>query len=162
MSASPPHHAELGAPLDAILPRALPVRLPRRCLLFRLGDDLLTRLPISRKATCLLVSRGRNANNGVAACGPIDCVGPCFLGRRTVVCLTVLRQGVRVIVLRLVVDRQGGLAAGPEVGFCFWVVEAPDLNVWRQEQAVFSRRVRAVVAAVFVFGVMFSPSTGPC
>lgn len=154
------HHAELGAPLDAILPRALPVRLARRCLLFRLGDDLLTRLAISREAACPLVSRRRNANNGVAACGRTDWVGPCFVGRRTVVCRTVLWQGVRVLVLRLVVDWQGGFAAGPEVGFCFWIVEAPDLDVWRQEQAVFGGRVRAVVAAVFVFGVMLSPSTG--
>lgn len=65
---------------------------------------------------------------------------------------------MRVLVLSLVVDGQGCFAAGPEVGFRFWVAEAPDPYVPGEEEPVFGRSVGAVVAAVFVLCVVLSPS----
>jgi len=72
--------------------------------------------------------------------------------------LTVLWQDVPVLLLlSLVVDRQGVLASGPQVGFCFGGAETPDLYVLREEETILGWGVGAVVPAILVFGVMFSP-----
>ena len=76
--------------------------------------------------------------------------------------LAIFRQSVRIMVLSLglSVDGQGFLPARPEVGFYFWVAETPDFYVRGKEEAVFCWGVGAMVAAVFVFCVVLSPS-GP-